>query len=229
MIIRRLAKCEHCKNEAHQKLEHYYPYAWGDDVAGIGYVRVYFTFSCETCGEALLYHAGIPSLHFPEEFDVEECFMNELEEYDEGHQFGFFCLVWPTRVEAGLPSCVPEAVRVMYLEALSVKGTSPNSFAVSIGRALERIRRDLGIPRKELERLKSHSIGLGQIAMKITEWRNIAAHADPRNITTEQVEDIDAFFRLITDYVYVLPHKLERAQSKIEIAVDDTSVDEVVH
>jgi hypothetical protein len=87
MSIRRIAKCEHCKNEAHQKLEHYYPYAWGDDVVGIGYVRVYFTFSCETCGEALLYHAGIPSLHLPQEVDVEEYFMNELEEYDDGHRF----------------------------------------------------------------------------------------------------------------------------------------------
>jgi hypothetical protein len=176
-----------------------------------------------------LYHAGIPSLHLPEEFDIEEYFMNELEEYDEGHQFGFFYLVWPARVEAGLPSSVPEAVRVMYAEALSVKTTSPNSFAVLIGRALETIRRDLGIPRRELERLESRSIGLGQVAMKIIEWRNIAAHADPLNITTEQVEDIDAFFRLITDYVYALPNKLERAQSKIEIAVDNTSVDDVVH
>jgi hypothetical protein len=229
MSIRRIAKCEHCKNEAHQKLEHYYQYAWGDDVAGIGYVRVYFTFSCETCGEALLYHAGIPSLHLPQEFDVEEYFMNELEEYDERHRFGFFYLLWPTRIETGLPSSVPEAVRVTYAEALSVKRTSPNSFAVLIGRALEGIRRDLGIPRKELERLESNSIGLGQIAVKITEWRNIAAHADSRQITTELVEDIDAFFRLITEYVYVLPYKLKRAQGKIEIAVDNTSRDDVVH
>lgn len=228
MIIRRLAKCEHCKNEAHQKLEHCHPYAWGDAVAAIGYVRVYFTFSCETCGEALLYHAGIPSLHIPDEFDLAHYFMNDLEEYDEGHRFGFFYLVWPARV-AGLPPSVSEAVRDMYAEALSVKRTSPNSFAVLIGRALERIRRDLRIPRKELERLESNSIGLGQIATKITEWRNIGAHADSRNITTEEVEDINAFFRLIIEYVYVLPHELERAQSKIEIGVDNTSVDNVVH
>jgi len=41
-------------------------------------------------------------------------------------------------------------------------------------------------------------------------------------------EDIDAFFRLITDYVYVLPHKLEKARGKIEMVVD-ASIDEVVH
>ena len=46
------------------------------------------------------------------------------------------------------------------------------------------------------------------------------------NITREQAEDIDAFFRLITDYVYVLPQKLETARGKIEMAVD-ASVDAI--
>jgi hypothetical protein len=216
MNVRRLAKCEHCKNDSHQKLEHYFAYAWGDDVAGIGYVRVYFTFSCETCGEAILYHAGIPSLHFPEEFDVEEFFMNEIEEYDEGHKFGFFLQAWPGRTTMSLPPSVPKIISDIYAEALSVKEISPNSFAVLIGRALERIRRDLGLPTQELERLQSPSVGLGRIARQIIEWRNIAAHADPRNVTATQADDLDAFFRLIIDYVYVLPHNLEKAQSKIE-------------
>ena len=228
MTVRRVAKCEHCKNEAHQRLEHYYAYAWGDDLAAIGYIRVYFTFRCETCGEALLYHAGIPSLHRPDEFDVEEFFINELEEYDEGHRFGFFCLVWPVRVEPSLPSYVPQALRDIYAEALSIRNASPNSFAVLIGRALEKIRRDLGIARRELDRLESRSTGLGQIAVQITEWRNIAAHADSRTVTAEQAETIDEFFRLITDYVYVLPHNLEKARAKIETVVD-TSSEEVVH
>jgi hypothetical protein len=168
-------------------------------------------------------------LHFPDEFDVADYLMNELDEYDEGHEFGFFYLVWPARVEPGLPLSVPQALRDIYAEALSVRKASPSSFAVLIGRALEKIRRDLGIPRKELERLESHSIGLGQIAIKITEWRNIAAHADARSVTAEQIEDIDTFFRLITDYVFVLPQKLERAQSKIGVAVNNTSLDDVVH
>ncbi len=231
MTFRRLAKCEHCRNVAHQKLESHYAYSWGDDIAAVGYVRVYLAFSCETCGELHLYHAGIPSLHTPHEFDLEEYFMNEIEEYDEGHEFGFFYLVWPRRVEAALSSSVPEALRAIYAEAQSVRESSPHSFAVLIGRALETIRRDLGIPRKELERLNSTSaVGLGELAMRITEWRNIAAHADSREVTAEQVDDIDSFFRLIVEYVYVLPQKLEKARGKIKIVVDQNrSSDEVVH
>ena len=183
---------------------------------------------CETCGELLLYHAGIPSLHIPEEFDLEEFFMNEVEEYNEGHKFGFFYLVWPARYEAALPSSVPKALREIYSEAQSVRGSSQHAFAVLIGRALETIRRDLGIPRRELERLDSTStVGLGELAMRITESRNIAAHADSRRVTAEQVDDIDSFFRLIADYVYVLPRKLEEARGKI---IDpNASPDEVVH
>jgi len=123
------------------------------------------------------------------------------------------------------------SVRNIYEEALLVKDLSTSSSAVQVGRALEAIQADLGIPKRGLEQLESHSPqGLSQIAIRIKDWRNIGAHHDSLAITPEQVDDIDAFFRLITDYVYVIPHKLERARRKIEIAVDaNNSDDGVVH
>jgi len=81
-----------------------------------------------------LYHAGIPDLHLVDEFDVADYFMNELDEHDEGHQFGFFYLVWPARVETGLSLSVPQALRDIYAEALSIRKSSPSAFAVQIRR-----------------------------------------------------------------------------------------------
>src|SRR3989442_14013156 len=45
-----------------------------------------------------------------------------------------------------LPPIVPKKIRDIYEEALSVKHV-PNSFAVQVGRALEAVQKDLGIPK----------------------------------------------------------------------------------
>ena len=127
-----------------------------------------------------------------------------------------------------LPPIVPKKIRDIYEEALSVKHV-PNSFAVQVGRALEAVQKDLGIPKRGLEELETYSPeGLGQIAIKLRDWRNIAAHSDSGNITVEQVDDIDFFFRLIIEHHYSLPEKLKSARAKIATTVD-VSVDGAVH
>jgi len=90
---------------------------------------------------------------------------------------------------------------------------------------LEAVGKHLGIPRKELEQLESHGPhGIRELAVRIKEWRNVAAHYDGRTISKEQADDLDAFFRLLAQYVFVLPGVLRRARAKIETEVE-TSVD----
>src|SRR2546423_1112137 len=186
-------------------------------------------FRCVKCEANLLFLTEYDS---PVPISLDELGLsdpNEVAELDPMTFLEISTLVWPTSVTHSLDLHVPKTVRDIYEEALLVKNLSPNSFAVQVGRALEAVQKDLGIPKRGLEQLESHSPhGLSQLAIRIKDWRNIAAHSDSVNITGQQVEDIDAFFLLITDYVYVLPHKLEKARSKIEIAVDD-SVDGAVH
>jgi len=128
-----------------------------------------------------------------------------------------------TKAFEGLPEQVPKNIREIYDEALAIKDKSPNSFAVQVGRALEAVQKHLGVPKKELEHLESQGPhGISQLAIKIKEWRNIAAHYDGRTINQEQAEDLDTFFRLLVDYVFVLPNKLSRARARIETDVDAT-------
>ena len=86
------------------------------------------------------------------------------------------------------------------------------------------MQKDLGIPKRQLEELESRSSprGLTQLAVRIKDWRNAAAHYDAPtdNVSAEQAADISAFFRLIAEYVYVLPDKLEKARAKVELDVD---------
>jgi hypothetical protein len=128
------------------------------------------------------------------------------------------------RIEAGLDPPTPEPVRNIYNEALAVKDRSPNAFAMLVGKALEAMQKDLDIPRRQLEELESRSSphGLTQLAVRIKDWRNAAAHYDAPtdNVSAEQAADINTFFRLITEYVYVLPDKLEKARAKVELDVD---------
>lgn len=124
-----------------------------------------------------------------------------------------------TKAFEGLPEQVPKKIREIYDEALKVKEGSPNAFAVLIGKALEGVQKDLGIAKKQLEELESLSSpnGLSHLAIRIRDLRNSAAHySSPSDkITSKQAEDIDEFFRLLTDYVYVLPQRLRKARGKV--------------
>ena len=185
-------------------------------------------FRCEKCRNNLLFltESDVPSAISLEELGLSD--PAEVAELDPAIFLEISTLVWPTSVSDSLPSYVPKTVRDIYEEALLVKNVSPSSFPVQVGRALEAVQKDFGIPKRGLEQLESHSPhGLSQLAIKIRDWRNVA-HSDSVKITAEQVKDIDAFFRLITDYVYVLPHKLEKARGKIEMVVD-ASIDDVIH
>lgn len=224
--IYQLGICPNCPSQAQQRFlfatdSHYGPIVEQGRIVAYELVETLSLFRCEKC------EANLPFLtehDAPVPISLEELSLSnpdEVAELDPTTFLEISTLVWPTSVTHSLPSHVPKTVRDIYEEAFLVKNLSPNSFAVQVGRALEAVQRDLGIPKRGLEQLESHSPhGLSQLAIRIKDWRNIAAHSDSVNITGQQVEDIDAFFRLITDYVYVLPQKLEKARCKIEMTVD---------
>lgn len=236
-----LETCPHCGDLTEQKHIYTHPnqsYVETVDCRKLVLRSAYFVMACESCKGIILYQT--PEL----ESSAPEAKTDDWDGEDDGYEEAILRLafidknsecvsriVWPRVKDPDYPPpCVPNSVRDIYREAISVKH-SPKSFAVQIGIALEVIQKDLGIPKKGLEQLESLSpLGLGQIAIRIKDWRNIGAHADSRRLTAEEVGDLDDFIRLIIDHVYVFPDKLRRARQKLEMVGGDVdSKDEAIH
>jgi len=222
--IYQIGICPNCPSRAEQRFlfateSHYGPIVEQGRIVGYEQIETLSLFRCERCEGHLLYlttcdpPGGVG-------IDFVPGSPNEVAELDTNTFLEISSLEWPGISVNSLSPLVPKRVRDIYDEALSVKSVSPNSFAVQVGRALEAIQKDLGIPKRGLESLEISPEGLSQLAIKIKNWRNVAAHSDDSDVTAEQVEEIDSFFRLITDYVYVLPDKLGKARKKLELTAD---------
>lgn len=203
--IRAVAYCPHCGNRAPQQLVHVQRFlAYGFSKDGTrdehGYFSTYFVAKCETCGEILLY--------LDEFDDIEEKFF--IQAY----------LVWPDKRE--LHPSVPKKVRDCYEEAARIRQIAPNAFAGQIRRALEAICDDKGIAKAKLIEMIEELGNCGLIPPTLVEIShilrgqgNIGSHADSESVKPGDVPILDDFFRLIVDYAYVAPNKLEEFRKKL--------------
>ena len=195
---RNISFCPHCSNRAPQKLvctQHYLERAWNVESGQESEPDPWSTFiaTCETCHQVLLYDN--PGDHLTEdEFHLGE-------------------ILYP---EYGLHSSVPEKIRKVYDEASRIKWTAPNAFAVQIRRALEALcddrkanGRNLSAQLEDLANKKEIPIVLNELAHTLRLLGNIGAHSGTVNVHQHQVYELDEFFRVIIEYVYVAPGKLE--------------------
>jgi len=233
--IHQVGICPNCSSQARQRFKFGVNECNGIATdrgrpSAYGEVHTLSLFRCDGCNGLLLFKTHYSDFVATDHADgLDPRWVFDLDDLEGGSEFDGD-LIYFTRpfqqepakeVEPSLPEQVPQTIRDIYDEALSIKDKSPNSFAVQGGRALEAIGNHLGVPRKELEQLESHGPqGIGQLAVRIKDWRNVAAHYDGRTISKEQAEDLDSFFRLLAEYVFVLPNKLREARAKIEIDVD---------
>ncbi len=190
---RHLFLCPHCLSEAPHKLTfHHCPKRSGE--TRVRDFDVYWISICEACNEITIWgdkkFVGLVGFHTEKHsviFPPKETFFGEI----------------------------PERISKIYQEAKFIIKLSPNGFSVLIRKALEAICDDKLISKgnlvSRLERLVSQE-KIPQIIEDITNILriigNIGAHEGNEDVSSEYAAVLDEFFRIIIEYVYVIPKKV---------------------
>lgn len=195
--IRKVSFCPHCSNKAPQRLvytQRYMERTWGAKTGEESEPAPWSTFVavCETCGQVLLYdNPGN---------------QNEESEFDFGE------LRFPNH---GLHYSVPSPIREIYNEASRIRALAPNAFAVQIRKALEALCDDRNAEGRNLTSQLSDLAKKNEIPKVLVELAdtlrllgNAGAHSGNQGVHQLQAYQIDEFFRVLVEYVYVAPNKL---------------------
>ena len=202
--IRNVSFCPHCSNRAPQRLcihttlhgegmgirnrRESEPAPWSTFVA-----------VCETCGHVLLYD-------------------NPGDQIEE-KEFHSGVLEFPNH---GLHHSVPSSIRAVYDEASRIRALAPNAFAVQIGRALEALCDDrsaegetLDLQLRDLAKKHEIPIIFAELAHTLRLLRNKGAHSGNEGVHQLEAYQLDEFFRVLVEYVYVAPSKLAAFRKRI--------------
>lgn len=189
--------CPHCSNITYQNF-----------TTGIGHYRVY---RCNICGEITL-----QEVHNVEVESVTRRGKRITEIKEELDQ------LWPP--PASLPNEVPERVRKIYEEAISIKSKSPSSFVVQIRRALEAVANERKVPSSSLYNQIEWMIKNGLLPdtfgkmIQITRiLGNLGAHDAEKDVELKDTEVVDEFFRAAVEYIYIAPAKVERVAGLMKV------------
>lgn len=209
--ISKRAFCPHCGNESPQELKHVQRCEWVEKPLAfdeeLAIDRTYFVAACGTCDHILLYsHWGIDE----SEHDAQYFVGSHLEYPD---PLTLHSPILPTSLQP-----IPVGVQSIYSEAVKVKRSSPNGFAVLVARALEAICKDKGAKPGSFHHMIEDLVArekpilpgpIGEAARLLKRLRNVGAHDDPKTIKPNQVEAIDRCFRMVVEYLYVAPVMVE--------------------
>jgi hypothetical protein len=112
------------------------------------------------------------------------------------------------------PDGLPDSVAKEYGDALKERRRNPNGYAALLGRVLDAVCTDKGIPShkpdgrpiflgKRLATLVDQE-GLAKVE-GATGLRNVAAHADLGGLVPEDIPYLEALIRYVLDHLYVIP------------------------
>ncbi|MBK1877085.1 DUF4145 domain-containing protein [Pelagicoccus mobilis] len=120
---------------------------------------------------------------------------------------------------------IPKKVKEAYEKALRVQWIDPDAFAVLIRKALELVCSLEGAKghnlQKKLENLKgikSIPSDIAEAAQALRLSGNIAAHDVEKGLHPLYVHKVDDFFKLILDYIYILPFRIEHFKTYQKLA-----------
>lgn len=119
---------------------------------------------------------------------------------------------------------IPRRIVSIYDEVHGLQKRSPNAFVVQIRRALEFVCQDKGAEGRDLfsklRDLVSKGVFpgyFGEMTDLLRKVGNVGAHADTNDVDLWDAELIDDFFRLVIEYVYVAPSKVERLKQRLAV------------
>lgn len=189
--------CPRCGNAAPQKLIHTQTFTatyYSRTGERMDSVEECYVAACMVCGGILIYEEGPGESVGADNFSCAE-------------------LVWPER--RALPASVPLSVREIYAEAALIREVAPNAFAVTLRKAIEAICDDRGAPGGGLYNKLLYLAERGEIPPVVAQMGgvlrrlgNLGAHSEREPVQAHQVFEADRFFRLLVDYVYVLPTRI---------------------
>ena len=203
--VRNVSFCPHCSNRAPQTLvyvQRYTERAWDARTGEESEPAPWSTFvaACDTCKHILLYDNPGGQL--------------------KDQEFHFGTLEFPAH---GLHISVPSAIRDVYDEASRIRALAPNAFAVQIRRALETLcndrnakGRNLASQLKDLAERNEIPFVLSELTDTLRLLGNIGAHSGNESVHQLQAYEIDEFFCVVVEYVYVAPSKLAAFRNRLD-------------
>jgi hypothetical protein len=118
--------------------------------------------------------------------------------------------------------CVPANIVKLYDKAWPLRHIDPGAFAVKIRGALELICNAQGLQGDDLAAHLKVLVAqntlpgyFGEMTFLMRKVGNIAAHPQPQEVDYWQAEQLDEFFRLIIEYLYVLPSRMRRLKGRL--------------
>jgi Domain of unknown function (DUF4145) len=134
--------------------------------------------------------------------------------------------------EMRLPPGLPPAVQKAFLSAQRVKSIDSNAFGVLIGRVVEEVCADRKADGKTLaDKLKDLAdrteipTKLVGVADGLRKLRNLGAHAELGELTSQEVPVVEDLCRALLDYLYVAPFLTQRAIDRLSALRTNSSGD----
>lgn len=121
-----------------------------------------------------------------------------------------------------VPSGLPDKIEAAYREALNLKRTDPNAYAVGLGRVLELVCHDRGAKgRRLIDKIKDLGdkgqlpASLRELAHNLRYFRNIGAHPETDKLAATDIPLLDNLCRLILEYFYTAPQLSSAAEERV--------------
>ncbi|MEP0956469.1 DUF4145 domain-containing protein [Leptolyngbya sp. FACHB-1515] len=144
----------------------------------------------------------------------------EFQEYDEFEDVTFETLYPSSNFRL---SGLPDRIQHSYEVSLKVRPIDPNAYAVLLGRILEMVCEDRKASgnslQKKLEDLavkREIPDRLVAVAHNLRQLRNVGAHASLVELTRDEVPILDDLCKAILEYVYTIPHLIDKAEQRLK-------------
>jgi hypothetical protein len=132
---------------------------------------------------------------------------------------GPFDILYPPQLEQ--PSGLPPEIAKAYDAALAVKNRDASFFAILLGQVLELICKDRNAAGRDLfHRIETLAVkdnlpgAVVDLAHRLRDLRNIAAHADSGKLTAEDAPLLESLCRAVLIYVYTAPGLIALAEKR---------------
>lgn len=174
------------------------------DTTEIELPEIFLIYQCPTCGDITIYK------EIWDNSPIDK--LNKIK-----------TLIYPNKTILD-ENIIPKMVCDYYDEATKIKGASPNSFATTIRKAIEYICDDKGAKTstsiyEKLEDLAKQNVlpqnivDMGHIIRKVAQY---GGHPKDEEITDTDADLLDDIFKLILDYVYITPYKVQLLEEKFK-------------
>lgn len=195
--------CGHCGNKVYMKEVAYHDQVKSEEIERITWQEdpVWRLLECPACSGVTLYYYYFDERYEPETWEGKTLYPPIDQKLED----------------------LPPKIEKEYQEAQKVRNISSNSFAVLLGRVIEKVCADRGATGRTLHDRLDFLAEKGEIPKRLVEMahqlrqlRNIGAHTDLGELTPTEAPILDSLCKAILEYVYVAPRLINQVASKLQ-------------